>query len=96
MAKRSSPQHESFLVEQMAQSLLRSRRIQNEANPAAHRPRNTIPAPNPPAPPVQNEPNLPLRLRRRRHISQNEPNFGACSQLVTRYSERMGSRTSSP
>jgi hypothetical protein len=48
--------------------LLRSRRIQNEANSAATR-RNTKPAPpklqnepNPPAPPIQNEPNLTLRL----------------------------------
>ena len=48
--------------------LLRSRRMQNEANSAATR-RNTKPAPpklqnepNPPAPPIQNEPNLTLRL----------------------------------
>jgi hypothetical protein len=48
--------------------LLRSRRIQNEANSAVTR-RIIRPAPpklqnepNPPAPPVQNEPNLPLRL----------------------------------
>jgi hypothetical protein len=48
--------------------LLRSRRIQNEANSTATR-RNMRPAPpklqnepNPPAPPVQNEPNLTLRL----------------------------------